>query len=244
MMNAAETHETQLMFIEKGIWPTDLWRNVEEAGLPWAAVPESAGGAGGTIGDLAAILREAGRYAVPLPLAETGLGAMLAAQAGLILPPGPLALVVADADSPMKIVGSKVTGRNRRTPFASVASNLVVVAPYNGSTGIAMVPRAAANITAGQSQTGEPYDDVSFEDASAAAVAEIAMASDRAQELLALARVNQMSGAAERVLAITTQYALERVQFGRPIGNVALRNAGKDEVRSFLADDRREDDVL
>ena len=68
---------------EKGTWPTDLWRRVEEAGLHWAAVPECAGGAGGGIADLAAVLREAGRYAVPLPLAETGLGAMIVAQADL-----------------------------------------------------------------------------------------------------------------------------------------------------------------
>jgi acyl-CoA dehydrogenase len=202
---------------ETGTWPADLWHEVEATGLPWAAVPANVGGAGGTIGDLAAVLREAGRHAVPLPLAETALGAMIVAQAGLTPPKGPLALVIADVGSSVRIDGGKVTGRARRVAFASVADNIVVVSQGERCAAVAVVPAAAAKIAIKQGQAGEPYDDVSFEGAPAAAVAATAVTPDRASELAALARVNQMSGAADRVLAITTQYANERAQFGRPI---------------------------
>lgn len=236
MMIESEGNETRQMFIataarlfasqatrevindfEKGVWPTELWRDVEEAGLPWAAVPESAGGAGGTIGDLAAVLREAGRYAVPLPMAETGLGATITAQAGLTPPMGPLALVIADAGSPVRIDGGKVTGHARRVAFASVASNIIVIGPDEGGAVVAILPCAATKIEVRQSQAGEPYGDVRFDGTVAEEAVAAAMTPDRARELAALARVNQMSGAADRVLAITTQYAKERMQFGRPI---------------------------
>ena len=55
---------------EQGSWPAALWQTLEEAGLTRAAVPEDAGGAGGSLGDACAVLRQAGRHAAPVPLAE------------------------------------------------------------------------------------------------------------------------------------------------------------------------------
>ena len=40
--------------VEKGIWPADLWKEIEEMGLPLIAVPEDKGGAGGTLADMLA----------------------------------------------------------------------------------------------------------------------------------------------------------------------------------------------
>jgi acyl-CoA dehydrogenase len=49
------------------------WAAVAAAGLPWISVPESLGGEGGELADALAVLRVAGYYGLPLPLAETGL---------------------------------------------------------------------------------------------------------------------------------------------------------------------------
>jgi len=46
---------------EGGIWPAALWSAVEEAGLPRALVPESAGGHGVGFADAAVKIREAQR---------------------------------------------------------------------------------------------------------------------------------------------------------------------------------------
>ena len=43
-------------------WSAALWKIVEEAQLPLVSIAEEAGGAGGTLSDLAAVLRIAGRH--------------------------------------------------------------------------------------------------------------------------------------------------------------------------------------
>ena len=70
---------------EKGSFPDDLWHAVSETGVPLAALPELAGGADAEWSDLYAVLRVAGRYAAPIPLAETMLAGWIAAAAGLEL---------------------------------------------------------------------------------------------------------------------------------------------------------------
>ena len=68
----------------------------------------------------------------------------------------------------------------------TLTDNIVVVAPGEGGTAVAVVPRAATMIEAKRSHTGEPYDDVSFESTAATAVAATALTPDRAGELAAL----------------------------------------------------------
>jgi acyl-CoA dehydrogenase len=80
--------------VEKGAWPADLWKEIEEMGLPLIAVPEDKGGVGGTLGDMLALLRLAGSHAVPVPLAETALGNLLIAAAGGEPKPGPVTLAL------------------------------------------------------------------------------------------------------------------------------------------------------
>ena len=63
--------------VEKGVWPADFWKEIEDMGLPLTAVPEDKGGVGGTLADLMAVLRLAGENAVPVPLAETALANLL-----------------------------------------------------------------------------------------------------------------------------------------------------------------------
>ena len=50
--------------VEKGVWPADLWKEIEEMGLPLIAVPEDKNGAGGTLADMLAVLRLAGSHAL------------------------------------------------------------------------------------------------------------------------------------------------------------------------------------
>ena len=54
---------------EKGVWPKALRDALEESGLPHAWVPEEFGGAGAAMEDGFAVLRAAGRFAAPVPLA-------------------------------------------------------------------------------------------------------------------------------------------------------------------------------
>ena len=56
---------------EEGHWPAELWNALEESGLTLTWVPENLGGAGAEMLDGFAVLRAAGRFAAPVPLAFT-----------------------------------------------------------------------------------------------------------------------------------------------------------------------------
>src|SRR6516225_5785633 len=71
-------------------WAPAVWDAAAQVGLPWISVPEAAGGVGGTLSDAVAVLQIAGRYAAPIPLAETGvLAGWLLAECGLPVGTGP-----------------------------------------------------------------------------------------------------------------------------------------------------------
>src|SRR5438045_7253839 len=80
--------------VEKGAWPADFWKEIEEMGLPLIAVPEDKGGVGGTLADMLALLRLAGSHAVPVPLAETALANLLISAADGIPATGPSTLAL------------------------------------------------------------------------------------------------------------------------------------------------------
>src|SRR6184192_2211499 len=103
--------------VEKGAWPADFWKEIEQMGLPLIAVPEDKGGVGGTLADMLALLRLAGSHAVPVPLADTALANLLVAAAGSEPKPGPAALVPGN----LKLAGGRISGKVERVPFAAVA---------------------------------------------------------------------------------------------------------------------------
>ena len=199
--------------VEKGVWPADFWKEIEEMGLPLTAVPEDKGGVGGTIADLMAVLRLAGANAVPVPLAETALANLLVAAAGGTPGPGPATIVLGN----LSVDNGRLSGKVDRVPFASVADRFVAVANSGGKVVVAVVDKANAKVTAAPSHAGEPYGTVAFDKAACAFSGASAVSAERALELAALARAMQMAGAADKVLATTVEYSKQRVQFGRSI---------------------------
>src|SRR5437899_8712520 len=133
--------------VEKGVWPADLWKEIEEMGLPLIAVPEDRSGVGGTLADMLALLRMAGSHAVPVPLAETALANLLIAAAGGEPKAGPATLALGT----LALNGGRLSGRVERVSFASVADRFVTVA--GGS--LVVVAKANARIEAKPSHAGE-----------------------------------------------------------------------------------------
>jgi acyl-CoA dehydrogenase len=206
-------------------WSASLWQTLEQAQLPLVSIPEEAGGAGGTLSDAAAVLRVAGRHVAPVPLAETGMlaGWMLAAS-GLAIPGGPLTAGPGRA-------GDRVTARRHRgvwqlsgalarVPWARIASRLVLLADGSDGPVVACVDPASCRVTPGANLAGEPRDDVALDGVAAEAAAPAGAGVDReALELRgALSRSLLMAGALERALELAVDYAQQRVQFGRKIG--------------------------
>ena len=206
-------------------WSPALWQIVEDAQLALVSVPEEAGGAGGTLSDLAAVLRIAGNAAAPVPLAETAIAAWMLAEAGLEIPPGPLAFGPVQGE---KVVAHKegaewkLSGRLKRVPWARIASHLVLLVSSKDGDMVARVDARACVISAGRNLASEPRDDVELDNVSITSnrVAPASAAINHAALRLrgALSRALMMAGALEKALALATRYATERSQFGRKIG--------------------------
>ena len=206
-------------------WSAALWKTVEDAQLPLVSIAEEAGGAGGSLADFAAVLRIAGRYSAPVPLAETALAGWLLAGAKLKIPAGPLTLAPVHGE---KITARKhrarwsLSGTMQRVPFARIAGHLAVLAAGPEGAVVACVDAAQCTITPGRNLAFEPRDDVVLDDVAVAAEL-VAPAADGVthaalRERGALMRSVAMAGALESALELAVRYAGERSQFGRKIG--------------------------
>lgn len=201
---------------ERTGWAPELWAALAEGGFPWVSVPEPAGGVGGSVADACAVLEQVGRYAAPVPVAETGLLAgWLLARAGLPIPPGPvttaLGRVTLRADG-------RASGEVPRVPWARAATRIVLLADAPDGRHVVSVDPASARIEPGANLAGEPRDTVHLDDTEV----EQAPAPDGvdapALELRgALSRSALIAGAGGRVLDITVAYTNRREQFGRPV---------------------------
>jgi acyl-CoA dehydrogenase len=207
-------------------WSGALWQVLEQTQLSLVSVDEAAGGAGGSVSDMAAVLRIAGRFSAPVPLAETGLLAgWLLAASGRDVPAGPLAVVAAREHDALVLerAGADwiLTGLVRRVPWARIASRLVVLARGEGSDWVMSVDPARCRVVPGLNLAWEPRDDVHLDRLRVVAADVSAAGPGIDAETLyargALARSVLMAGALDRALELSIAHAKNRVQFGRPI---------------------------
>lgn len=214
---ADHTEARMLAQAETGAWPKAAWDAVVESGLHRALVPEAAGGFGVSVPAAMSILRVAGEYALPLPLAETMLAGWLLGRAGLDGPDGPLTVapVVQGDVLDLRRDGATwcLTGEASRIPWGRHAVAAVVVTDGH----VALVGRDAWTISEGENLAREPRDTLRFSGPVLAASRLTITPADLRMAGAAM-RSQQIAGALVRLTAITTQYALDRTQFGRPIG--------------------------
>jgi acyl-CoA dehydrogenase len=181
-----------------------LWAKLEESGLTRLT---AAGSGAGWI-EAAGLLRAAARHAAAVPVAENDvLAGWLVEQAGL---PDDASIVrtscIADA-----------SGSASAVPWAAEVDRIAVVWESEEGWRIADVPSADADVTRGRDLAGRPTDGVKL-DLSRCESAVISAERIREYDLRgALARAVQCSGAMDRLLAMSVQYATERQQFGRPL---------------------------
>jgi acyl-CoA dehydrogenase len=201
-------------------WKQPLWQTLAEAGLTLSWVPEKLGGSGASPEEGFAVLAVAGRFAAPVPLAETMLAGWLLAQAQIASPAE--IMTVAPARPRDRLVlhaDGTLNGRARAIPFARDAGHIAAIAERDGAAVVALVETAACRIAAGRNLAGDASNDVVFD---RVAPLEIAAASGIDQDSLmlmgAVVRSVEMAGALEAILAMTLRYANERVAFERPIG--------------------------
>ncbi len=249
---------------ETGVFPDALWHALSESGVPLAGMVDS----GVEWSDLYAVLRVAGRFAAPVPLAESMLAAWVASGAGLEVTDQPMTVGPVRAADKLTLVrdgnGWRLTGRASRLPWGAQAGKIVLLADGpNGEMVVMLDGVAGAELAPGRNMAGEPRDTLTFTgqrvagDAAAPALSGV----DRAALYRrgALARAVLMAGALERALDTAVAYAGERKQFGRPIakfqavqqnlavmaGQVAAAGAAADAgVEALSCDDPAKQEFL
>ncbi|WP_339833683.1 acyl-CoA dehydrogenase family protein [uncultured Parvibaculum sp.] len=194
---------------EDGVWPADLWNELEANGLTRVLAPEAQGGAGGTWSDAAIVLKAAGRHVAPLPLAEALLAHWLLAEAGIAAPEGVLTVMEGD----FTLSGDRLSGTAPRVPWGRQAAHGVALT----GGAVMLVPLDGATIAPDINVAREPRDMVTLNNVPVKSMP-VAMQKDALRLYGALIRACQMAGALDYLTAQSVAYANERTQFGKPIG--------------------------
>ncbi|MDP6814766.1 MAG: acyl-CoA dehydrogenase family protein, partial [Alphaproteobacteria bacterium] len=157
-------------------------------------------------------------------LVESILAGWLLSSAGLEMPMGPLSVAPVRADETLSMSkdggGYRIAGDVTRIPWGRGVDHIAVAAACDGETYIALVPADAWSVTLQDGNiAAEPRDSLHFDGQVAAAAPLPANTNpDRLFAFAAMARASQITGALEMALELSVQYALDRSQFGQPIG--------------------------
>lgn len=200
---------------ETGKWSADLWQALEENGFHLASAPENVGGVEAGWEDLFVIVRTAGRYAAPVPLGEMLLGNWLLEKSGI---GARTEVVTIAAQSSLQWQGDRLSGELSQVPWGRDAKWVVAVTEGK----VVLLDLACADsVITGSNIAGEPRDTLVFKAAQCFASAELpeGMSASVLQTGGAMLRSAQMAGALTALLELTSSYAAERKQFGKPIAS-------------------------
>lgn len=195
--------------IEHGGSADALWDEIAQSGFLDALVAEEHGGAGLSLADIEPLIEAMGARAVPLPVAETMVARALLASASVAAPEGPIALVTSLAQPvPCGLVAKAAL------VDCGDALMLCDMAQFSPApTGV--INSLAARISGTPEGQTLPRPATGLRPAAA------------------VVRAALIAGAAARLCDVTTAYASERVQFGKPIG----RQQSLQQMLAVMAED-------
>lgn len=206
---------------EDDSWKGELWAVLEEAGLTLSWVPPEFAGSGVTMDEGFAILREAGRVALAVPLAETMLAGWLLAQAGLASPGGAMSVAPGFPGERLTLSpDGTLRGIATRVAFARESEHLAVLAESADGPAVCLVKTADCEIGPHENLAREPSDTVRLAGCRPVATGTPPEGFSGSSLMLmgAAVRAQQIAGAMEAALDLSVRYAGERVAFGRAIG--------------------------
>ena len=201
LSHQCEPHEVRL--IEAGGSAKDLWGAVERAGFLDLLIPEEDGGAALPMHQFFPVLAALGRFAVPLPLAQTLVARAILPkelrEAGIV--------TIADA-----LHMHRDHTADARVPYALVADSVLVQqgAHYR------LLPTGSAR----RELTGVRGDLSArlWWQEGEGSIGPIDLGKTSLLAINAACHAAMLSGAMARVLEMTLSFCNEREQFGRPIG--------------------------
>ena len=204
-------------------WQPPLWQALEENGLTLAWVPEELGGAGLGLAEGFEIVEAAGRFALPVPLAETMLAAWLLGQAGIAPPPGAMTVAPMRPNDRIALgADGLLNGTATAVAFADGVAHLVV------STGaqVALVAIADCTVVPARTLARDGQGRVELVDVRPLAAGAVDAGAPPPVAMGCAMRSLQIAGALQTILTRSVDYANERVAFGKTIGRFqAIQNS-------------------
>lgn len=211
--------DTAMRAARAGGWPQPAWDAIEEQGMAQALVQGDAG-FGVPLLEGLALIRQLGRHAVPLPLAETMIANALLADAGLPTVPGVIALVPEGAGITLHEQGGgwQAHGEADRIAWGRNAQALLI----EDAGRLALLRDGFRTVAEGSNLADMPRDRIAAEGG-----VEIAPAGRLSiLEAGAIARALAMAGALDTLVRLTVAHVSERKQFGRALSaNQAIQHA-------------------
>lgn len=208
---------------DAGEWPTRLWHELTEAGVTMAGLSEERGGAGLGIDELAAIMRLAGYFVVPIPLAETLAASRVLGEQSVEIGDGPIAVAAHPGAPTLQAVECggdwALDGSCARVPWGNESQLILASVTTRRGDLIACFKPSQARCIPGRNMAFEPRPTLQLQGTEVGPNAVFACPDDVPSMLAlgAFVRSQQLAGAAQRCLDLSASYAAERVQFGRPI---------------------------
>jgi len=174
-----------------------IWDSLSSSGYLDALIAEDRGGAGFGLADVFPLLALVGAKGVPAPVGETMIARALAAEAGITLSDGPIALATGQVD------GQVVT-------CARVAQQIL----YDNGAELVLLAAADCSLRA----TGIEFSLAARADLSRIRGQILPRPAGGLLSIAAILRSILIAGAANQLVEQSTVFANERVQFGKPIG--------------------------
>ncbi len=196
----------QVRAIEHGASPQPLASALEDAGFFALMAPESQGGGDAGWRELHEVVRRAGAWSLPLPLAQTlALRALLEDAAAA--PAGPVTF------APVLRAGADGGLDAPQVPAARAAAHVVGV--LDGAW--VLLPVAQAEVEA-TGVHGSLAATLRWPAGAPRQVLRARLPADRLSSIAALLHAGLLAGAMARAFELTMAYANDRVQFGKSIG--------------------------
>lgn len=193
-----------------------VYRGLADLGLFGVAVPEDAGGAGGSVGDLCAMVEEAARALIPGPVASTALATLVVTDPAVLqsLSTGEAAAGIA-LEADLRDDSGRVSGSADFVLGAQ--SSGVLLLPVGDH--VVMVDAGAPGVTVEQLDATDFSRSLAKVTLDSVPAVRLAVPASRFTDLAATVLAAEAAGVAQWAVDTAAAYAKVREQFGKPIGS-------------------------
>lgn len=208
--------------LTNGVFPSEIWQSVVDAGLPLLLCPAEIGGIGGSLEEAVEVAQLCGAGGLPAPLLETMVGNWLCGLAGRAPGEAPVIPLI-DVDTPIPARNEFESGAAKwqAVPWARLAELMIIAKGGANDLRVALMPGQTCVVESDANLAGEWRDSVVLSDLEASSVVWHDLPGDITGETIlarmALLRAAAMVGAMERAAQMSIDYTAQRTQFGRPL---------------------------